>query len=159
MASLRINHPSLLYAEGLILTLVIGGLGAAVGTVAERLMGWTLQTGAADGWVFAASYLLCLAGALAMKKPLECTIVLIIPLMVGLGAAVEVIAWTPRTGPGIGWVFVASYLLCLAGALALKKPLGRTIILMLVPLAVIPLEVLLLGALLLWLFGFPSGIQ
>lgn len=86
------------------------------------------------------------------------------PVMVGLSAAVNtaaehLIGWTSRTGPGIGWLFAASYMLCLAGALAMKKPFGHTVVLLLVPLAVIPLELLLLGALLLWLFGFPSGIQ
>lgn len=158
VVSLRIRHPGLLYAEGLILTPVIGALSEAVARAAEHLIGPPL-TQVDVNWAFVASYLLCVAGALAMKKPIAYGLVFMIPLMVGLSAAVRAVGWAPRTGPGIMFLLLASYLLCVAGALGIKKPLGHTIVLMLVPLVVIPLEVLLTGALLLWLFGFRSGIQ
>ncbi|MCO5052548.1 MAG: hypothetical protein M9920_09610 [Verrucomicrobiae bacterium] len=84
----------------------------------------------------------------------------LIPAVTGLSAVMEFgLGWTLRGGPGVGFDLLVSYLLCVAGALAMKKPLGRTMAFILAPLVILPFEVLFLGALTLWLFGFSDTIQ
>jgi hypothetical protein len=85
---------------------------------------------------------------------------LLVPLVIGSSAVLEALsrpAW-PVPGPGILPLLLVALIICIGGALAMKKPVRRTVFLILIPVLVLPLEVVLMGALLTWLTGL-RGIQ
>jgi hypothetical protein len=63
-----------------------------------------------------------------------------------------------RLGLGIAWPVLLGFLLCAGAAFGMKKGVGRTLVLIFIPALAIPLEILLMGLLLVWLSGL-KGVQ
>jgi len=83
---------------------------------------------------------------------------LLTPVAIGSSAVLEAWGRDVRPGLGVAWLLLLGFLICLAGAFGMKKTVGQTVVLMLIPVVILPIEALLMGALLVEFFGL-RGVQ
>lgn len=89
---------------------------------------------------------------------------LLLPVIGFIGGIFEKLEWhvwpgpTPGIHPGLGVYLLVGYFVCAAGALTMKKGLIDKTVFILLPLIILPLEIPLMGVLLIFIFGL-DGIR